>query len=1151
MGRKKRFKKYILPAIALLAVILTVLNYYLSNRLEKYLKKELSSRTAEATDGFYNLSFDDLSISFLKGELKIEGAELMPDSAVFRQWQAIDSLPRTYVKAHIGVIDFKGVNLTWRWSYKELHFDSFEIKDPEIEVFSSYYSDRTEKKTRHADTKSLYEVISPYINVLSVRTLNLANASVSYSVENPVTPIVYALDDVSFRAYGFQLDKNSSQSGKLLYCDNFEFVTNQAQTLLANNDFLLRTDSIKLSTRDSIVYFEKIKLIPQDSLWTQNKQRPDSYVDAEVKTVIINGIQFKRKEALNYLTARSFEISSSDIQVFNLAGNDPSESKKDSGAAKLDTDSLVQALSLYDIISPVLHSVSIKTIGIQEAKVDYSQAVNDSIELYKLDNFNFRANDFLVDSVAEEKHGLWYSRSFAFEATGISGRMTARNHRVDIARMALDTDSGNFSIEQVRLKPISINSRKDYMSGSIDTIAIKGMLYDKGLSAELFKIDRPVLYYTKSPYNVKKSKDTKAQVNPKADVESILNPLFRFLSIDRIRLNHAYATLNDKSATRPVVYKLKDFNFFATHFLVNDSTNRSRGFFFACNDFGFSFRNFDNYLPGKRYKLAVKRGDFSTVKGILSLKDVKLLPQDSLWKMGGDSYYRLETPMIYATGLNRLPDNLAERVDVASLHIESPDIQMMKKNGTTMDVALRDLKIDKIAWDSLHFSVGSIDLADPVANYKPGKSSAKNKKKSSSAGASGDIYEVVGRFTPDLSLGKLNISQAVFNGDSVSMSLAGLHINASKRMFGLKDIRFNTKNLAFPLDNGFYTLKVGTINLDHTDLNVERVHLVSTYPKMEFAYRQPQHKDWFDVKVGKLSLGGIDLPAYFSDNVVKVLHVQVDVTELQNFKNRQIEVTPHIVPMIYSGLQKAPVKIDIDSVDVNNFSVVYEELSPKGKEPGKLFFTDMNGHFAGFTNIVSTPEQYIRLDANGKLMGKGYFTATWKLPVDSLNDRFLLRAHMKDFDLTALNQLITPLANAEVKSGHLDDFSFSTEASTEGATVDMLFLYSNLKAELMKEKDGHLVDKKFLSGLANLVVRDSNPRHPDWEGDKPLRSHLTIKRDPYHSTFNYLWQILRPPLTESVGVSKPVQDVAKGVSGFFKKVKNFFHPKKKKQEKAE
>lgn len=1148
MGHKKKAAKFILLVIVLPVALLTVLNLYLGNRLERYLKKELSLRTAEATDGFYNLSFDDLSISFLKGELKIKGARLMPDSSVFQQWKAVDSLPRTYVKAQVGIIDFKGVNLVWRFSYKELYFNSFEIKDPHIEVFNSWYSERMEKKSKHAETKSLYEVISPYINVLGVKTMNLDNASVSYTVENPATPIIYRLEDVSFNAYGFLLDKNSSQSGKLLYCDNFEFVTNQPQMLLTNNDFQLCTDSIKLSTQDSIIYIEKISLMPQDSLWTETNQRPDSYVDARVKTVEVDGIRFKREKALNYLTARSFEISSSDIQVFNMAESSPKENKPANNATTIDTDSLVQALSLYDIISPVLHSVSIQTIGIEEAKVTYSQAVNDSVEIYKLDNFDFRANDFLIDSVAEEKHGLWYSHSFAFEATGISGEMTARNHRIDVDRMALDTESGEFSIEKIRLKPISVSSRKDYMSGSIDTIGIKGLLYDKGIGADLFKIDRPVIYYYKTPSYAKKSQEAKTPVNTKADVESILNPLLQYLSIKHINLNHAFVTLNDKSVAEPVVYKLKDFNFFATHFLVNDSTNRSDDMFFACDNFGFSFRNFDNYLPGKAYRLVVKKGDFSTSKGILRFQDVKLLPQDSLWTMGADSYFSIQTPLIYATGLNRLPDNLAKRLDVSSMHVESPDVKVIKKDGTAIELSLRDLGINRVSWDSLRFAVDAINLTDPVVSYHAGHrpvADTSKTKKSAPAPASKDIYQTVAGFTPELSLGKLNISNAVWDRDTANIYLEGLHINTVQRRLGLQNIRFDTKDLAFPLDNGFYTLKVGNIHLDNTELNVQNIHLVSTYPKMEFAYRQPKHKDWFDVKVPSLKLTGIDLPAYLSEKVVKVQKVQIDNAELQNFKNKQIEVTPHIVPMIYSGLQKAPVKIDIENVAVNNFSVIYEELSKKGKEPGKLFFTDMNGQFTGFTNIVSTPKQYIRLDANGKLMGKGYFTATWNLPVDSLNDCFLLNAHMKNFDLTELNQLITPLANAKVESGQLDDFSFSTEASSKGATVDMLFLYRNLKADLMKEKDGELVDKKILSGLANLVLRDNNPRHPDRPGDEPYRSHLTIERDPYHSTFNYLWQILRPPLTASVGVSKPVQDVAKGVTGFFAKVKNFFHPKKK------
>ena len=84
MGEKKRKKIWRFWGIILLLVAgLFVLNFFLTKRLEKFLKEELAVRTSDATDGFYRLSFQNLSISFFKGELKIEGIRLYPDSVAF------------------------------------------------------------------------------------------------------------------------------------------------------------------------------------------------------------------------------------------------------------------------------------------------------------------------------------------------------------------------------------------------------------------------------------------------------------------------------------------------------------------------------------------------------------------------------------------------------------------------------------------------------------------------------------------------------------------------------------------------------------------------------------------------------------------------------------------------------------------------------------------------------------------------------------------------------------------------------------------------------------------------------------------------------------------------------------------------------------
>lgn len=1164
MGQKKKKKVYyILPAIVILVAGLFFLNLHLTRRLERYLQKELILRTTAATDGFYKLSFDTLSISLFKGELKIKGIKFVPDPAVFRKWADIDSLPQNYVSAKIGLIDFKGVNLTWRLSYKKLHFNSFEIMAPDIQIFNSYNSSRTEKNTKYAESKTLYEIISPYINVVSVKTLNLGNASVSYMVENPSTPIIYALTNVSFHAYNFLLDKNSSQSGKLLYCDNFDFVTNQSQTLLTNNDFSLITDSIHLSTEDSIIYIKNIKLAP-DKL-----SRPANYLDALVETVKVQGIQIRRENALNYLTAHSFDIISSDIKVVKTENKKQSASQKPDTSISQDTtqmmsaDSLVRSLSLFDIISPVLHSVSIQSIGIVNTRLQYSIVVKDTIEVYKLNNFNFQATDFLVDSLSEDKHGLWYSKSIAFEATGIEGILAAHNHRFSVKRMTLNTQTGNFNIEKIRLTPLSTRTPHDYMAGSIDTIGIRGLFYDKGINASLFKIDHPDIHYFMASSDKNNNIPVNTESNNRVDVDGILNPLLQYLLVKKVRLNNACFTLNDRNTANPVIYKLNNFNFYATDIRVDETTSKNNDLFFNYGNMGFSFINFNNYLPGKKYKLSIRRGQFSTYKGLLRLQDVKLIPQnDSLTKISETSI-TFSTPLIYAGGFKRIPKNPAKNLHIASFGINSPNIKLARTNGATYDIKLKDLALNNISWDSTHLLLGSIHVENPVAAIYPGHFMPDSTKKNATDQILVNLYKTLGRIANQITVEKFNLSDANINYayysksdslhyqklDTTNLFVAGLVIDNVNRSFKLDDIRFSTRNLEFPLDNNFYTLQIGRVDLNNRSLDLNHIHLIPLYPKMEFSYIQPKHKSWFDVSVGSLTLTDIDLPTYFSEKRLRIQKVQVDDVLLQNFKNQKIALPKKVIPMIYSGLQKAPVKLDIKDLEVNNFTVIYEELAKKGINPGKLFFTDMNGRFSGFTNIVTTPDQYIRLDANGKLMGKGDFTAIWQLPVDSLNDRFLLTAQLTDFDLTTLNQLITPLVPAEIQSGHLKKLTFNTVASSKGATVDMLFLYNDLKANLLKEKNGEITNNKLLSGLANLILKHNNPDKTNKINNNPRHSHVTIERDPYHSTFNYLWQILRPALIESVGISKKKQDTASNFMKFITKVKKVFRKEKNNTEK--
>lgn len=99
--------------------------------------------------------------------------------------------------------------------------------------------------------------------------------------------------------------------------------------------------------------------------------------------------------------------------------------------------------------------------------------------------------------------------------------------------------------------------------------------------------------------------------------------------------------------------------------------------------------------------------------------------------------------------------------------------------------------------------------------------------------------------------------------------------------------------------------------------------------------------------------------------------------------------------------------------------------------------------------------------------------------MDSLYDRFLLDARLDSLDLLSLNEIVKPLAPAEVVSGWAQDVVFHMDASSRKGRIRLDFPYRKLKVALLKEKDGETTQKGFLSRLANLVLRDNNPAHPE------------------------------------------------------------------------
>ena len=203
---------------------------------------------------------------------------------------------------------------------------------------------------------------------------------------------------------------------------------------------------------------------------------------------------------------------------------------------------------------------------------------------------------------------------------------------------------------------------------------------------------------------------------------------------------------------------------------------------------------------------------------------------------------------------------------------------------------------------------------------------------------------------------------------------------------------------------------------------------------------------------------------------------------------------------------------------------------------GTLLLQDLTGTITNVTNIVNPDKPYIIASMDGKLMGKADFDIVWEIPVDSLNDHFVLKANVGEFDLTEMNQLVSPIVPLKIKSGDLKQMTLHAEASSKTAKAEMLLQYDNLYAEIDNEKAGEVKESRFVTKVANKILKHENE-------DK--HAITEIERDPYHPTFKYIWQIMEPALVESVGISVKEQEKAIRTISFLDRVIHFFNPKSK------
>ena len=156
-------------------------------------------------------------------------------------------------------------------------------------------------------------------------------------------------------------------------------------------------------------------------------------------------------------------------------------------------------------------------------------------------------------------------------------------------------------------------------------------------------------------------------------------------------------------------------------------------------------------------------------------------------------------------------------------------------------------------------------------------------------------------------------------------------------------------------------------------------------------------------------------------------------------------------PLPIAAIKQFDFGIEVDTLQIKNSRVTYEEFPPDGFKSGKIIFEDLQATLVNLSNKAYQNKHDATLEASAKIMGKGLIQASFILPLDE-KKQYHAKGTIGRMSLLHLNPALENLAFIRIESGRLNalnfDFGYNDKFSKGTLTIN----YQDLKITGLKKR---------------------------------------------------------------------------------------------------
>ncbi|MFO8129496.1 MAG: hypothetical protein R6T99_06305 [Bacteroidales bacterium] len=470
-------------------------------------------------------------------------------------------------------------------------------------------------------------------------------------------------------------------------------------------------------------------------------------------------------------------------------------------------------------------------------------------------------------------------------------------------------------------------------------------------------------------------------------------------------------------------------------------------------------------------------------------------------------------------------ENVHVRLIRRSVKLEGLALTLRNKRDTLVNFRAEELNVTGIRalkyLRSKELHIGSVEILHPDLNGKMNIQDEilplfSDALKNDSLGEPGGMERfVLGRVT--ISGGNINIRDVMgkipaVNLSSIQLDLRNICYHAGNASPDLRvvyeDLTLHTGAGDIFLPEGFYGLKFDrtTFCSAGSFFEMDALQLTPAYGKYEFGRIHGKQTDRFDVDVSNIRARGLDYAAMLEGRV-RVRKFSVEGGNVLIFRDKNIPFDHSIYPpLIRTALMNVPFAVTMDTIEITDSYVQYEEELPLAEGPGMVYFSDMDVRVFHLSNRPDDHADFpsMHIHAQAKLMGQGRVSLLLDLPMDIPRDTFSFYGKLARIDFKEMNPMTIPNAHLRLLSGIADSLIFSARANNDHARGIITMVYHDLSFEVLNKKKGHARRSGFVSFMSNAFVRKNNPR-----GNRdPKVAEMFFLRDKNKGMPNFVWKTL-------------------------------------------